>query len=298
VLAVISSPIAPFYSDKLYCDLEGTRNLKKVNSVHLTSFPEFEEKEINKDLEERMWLAQKISSMILGLRRKVNIKVRQPLNKIIIPILEKGFIRKLDGVKNLILSEVNVKELEYIDDTSSILLKKIKPNFKILGPRYGKLMKKISDEINKLNQEDILNFEKNGKFEIDTEEQKILIGLEDVEIISEDIPGWLVANENNLTVALDIKVTEELKNEGIARELVNRIQNLRKESGFDVTDKILIEIQKHPAINTAIEQHTNYIASQTLAKSIELKKKLNGKYSSKVEIDEELSTLINIIKIK
>jgi isoleucyl-tRNA synthetase len=242
-----------------------------------------------------MNIAQTVSSMILGLRRKVSIKVRQPLNKMMIPVSEKGFRAKFESVKNLILSEVNVKEAEYITDTSGILVKKIKPNFKTLGPRYGKLMKEIGVAFNNMSQADILNFENNGSFTIRAGNESILLSSEDAEIVSEDIPGWLVAHEGKITVALDVNINESLKQEGIAREFVNRIQNLRKESGFDVTDKINIEIQNHTLINDAILNFKDYIASQTLAKNIILVDHINSD-GKEVEIDEEIRTRLRIQK--
>jgi len=242
-----------------------------------------------------MNIAQTVSSMILGLRRKVSIKVRQPLNKIMIPVFEKDFKDKFETVKTLILSEVNVKEVEYINDTATILIKKIKPNFKTLGPKYGKLMKKITAAVNAMVQDDILKFEMAGSIKISVGADLLTLVPEDVEIISEDIPGWLVANEGKITVALDININEDLRQEGIAREFVNRIQNLRKESGFDVTDKIVIEIQKHTLIDEAIATFKDYIASQTLAKNISLVDHINGD-GKEVEIDEDIKTRLKIQK--
>ena len=234
--------------------------------------------------------------MVLGLRRKVNIKVRQPLARIMVPLTTKAFKTRFEAVKNLILSEVNVKEVEYIEDASGILVKKIKPNFKTLGPRYGKLMKQLSIAVNGLEQKDIAGFEQKGVFNLELEGEKINLTLEDVEIISEDIPGWLVANEGVLTVALDVTVSDELKQEGIAREFVNRIQNLRKESGFDVTDKILVWIEKLDEIEEAVKTHTAYIASQTLANNIELRAFEEDKEVSWVDIDD-LPVRIKISRI-
>jgi len=294
-IAVLASPIAPFYMDKLFCDLNKVSGKHHESSVHLTQFPKFDQNLINPDLEERMNIAQNVSSMVLGLRRKVSIKVRQPLNKLMIPLLEKGFKEKFEAVKALILSEVNVKEVEYINDTAGILIKKIKPNFKTLGPKYSKLMKEIAAEVLAMKQEDILAFESKGEFTITVGNQPLVLVPEDVEIISEDIPGWLVANEGKLTVALDINMNEELRQEGIAREFVNRIQNLRKDSGFDVTDKINIEIQSHVLINDAIGNFKDYIASQTLAKSIVLVDLVDGE-GKEVEIDDDIKTRLKIQK--
>jgi isoleucyl-tRNA synthetase len=244
-----------------------------------------------------MALAQKLSSMILGLRRKVSIKVRQPLNKMMLPILDPSFKEQVEKVKNLVLNEVNVKEIEYISDTSGILVKKVKPNFKSLGPRYGKLMKEIGQAIGKLEQEEIIAFERQQSYVIDAGGQKITLGMDDVEIISEDIPGWLVANEGALTIALDIHITEELKHEGTARELINRIQNIRKESGFDVTDKIEVYFERHPLVEDAIKIHGDYIGSQTLANKIQLVEKLDEADSKTMEIDDGETIVIRIERV-
>ncbi|MGE4287134.1 MAG: isoleucine--tRNA ligase [Salinivirgaceae bacterium] len=296
-VAVLAAPIAPFYTDRLFKDLSVATGRNQGMSVHLTSFPVENKQAVDKDLEERMNMAQRISSMVLGLRRKVNIKVRQPLNKIMIPVLNNKTALQIDAVKDIILSEVNIKEIEYLDDTSGILVKKIKPNFKTLGPKYGKIMKQIAAVIGQMQQADISKLERENQFEFELDGHKVLINNEDVEILSEDIPGWLVANEGPLTVALDITVTDELRNEGIAREFINRIQNIRKESGFEVTDKINIKIAKHEAINDAISAHKNYISAQTLALSIELVAVLEQKTAKLVELDDDIATSILIEKV-
>jgi isoleucyl-tRNA synthetase len=233
-----------------------------------------------------MDIAQKISSMILGLRRKVSIKVRQPLARIMVPVPDKYFREKFEAVKDLVLAEVNVKNVEYIDDTSSVLVKKIKPNFKALGPRYGTLMKHISNAISSLTPQEIAAFEISRNHTVFINEQQIILTTEDVEIISEDIPGWQVANDGKLTVALDITVSDDLRNEGIAREFVNRIQNIRKENGFDVTDKIIVLIEDHDFIREAVTRHAAYIRSQTLATSVSLVNNFTGLNIREVEIDE------------
>jgi len=281
----LAAPIAPFYMDMLFRDLNISTGKNREESVHLASFPEYDEKLIDKDLEERMDIAQKISSMILGLRRKVSIRVRQPLAKIMIPLPDKGFKNKFEAVRDLVMAEVNVKEVEYLDDTSSILVKKIKPNFKTLGPKYGKLMKDISSSISGITQKEIASFEANKTHSLIVSGQEIILSSEDVEIISEDIPGWQVANEGRLTVALDVTVTDELRYEGIAREFVNRIQNIRKENGYDVTDKITVSIEDHEYVREAVKRHASYIGSQTLATSVTLVKSLPGT-AKDVEIDE------------
>ena len=296
-VAILASPVAPFYADKLFGDLNRVSGRQAVSSVHLAEFCALDESKIDVDLEERMELAQRISSMVLGLRRRVNIKVRQPLGKIMIPATGNTMVRQIEGVKNLILSETNIREIEFISDTSGILVKRIKPDFKKLGPKYGKMMKAISARINSFTQEDISNLESAGGREIVIDGNTVSIGLDDVEIISEDIPGWLVTNEGNLTVALDITISTELKEEGIAREFINRIQNLRKDQGFDVTDKIRISIRQHEALNEAVEKHKDYIGSQTLAAGIELVDEIGGNSAKAVEIDEGVETLIRIEKL-
>jgi isoleucyl-tRNA synthetase len=283
---MLAAPIAPFYMDMLFRDLCITTGKHKEESVHLTKFPNYDEKLIDKDLEERMDIAQKISSMILGLRRKVSLKVRQPLAKIMIPLPDRTFKKKFEAIKDLVLTEVNVKEVEYIDDTAAILVKKIKPNFKILGPKYGKLMKEINSIVSGLSQQEIVSFEANKSHSFSINGQQITLTSEDVEIISEDIPGWQVANEGRLTVALDITVTDELRYEGIAREFVNRIQNIRKENGYDVTDKITVQIEDHQFVHEAVKRHSAYIGSQTLAASVSLATSVKDPDSREVEIDE------------
>ena len=292
-VALLSAPIAPFYMEQVFGDLNSVTG-KHQGSVHLAAFPVADTRLIDKKLEEKMQLAQQISSMVLGLRRKVQIRVRQPLSKVMIPLMSEGMKEQIEAVKNIILSEINVKEIEYITDTTGVLIKKIKPNFKTLGPKYGKYMKQISAAFAEMNQSDIFQFEKNGEFQLTIGEENIMLRLEDADIMSEDIPGWLVANEGKVTVALDINITQSLKEEGIAREFINRIQNLRKESDFDVTDKIILYIGKHPETDLAVENFSPYIASQVLAERIELTDHLeNGK---EVEIDE-IKTSIKIEKL-
>ncbi len=297
-VTMLAAPIAPFYSDQLFKDLNKVSGRYNEESVHLSHFPEFNETLIDKELEQRMEYAQVISSLVLALRRKVNIKVRQPLNRIMIPVLDEGFEEQIEAVKSLFLSEVNVKELEFLKDTSGVLVKKIKPNFKALGPKYGKMMKVISAAISKMEQEDIALFEKDKNYTIDVNGEKITLLLDDVEILSEDIPGWLVASEGRLTVALDINITDELREEGIAREFINRIQNHRKESGLDVTDKIILTIQKHDAINSAINKFNDYIATQTLAEKVLLVEKCNESGAKSVEIEDGILTYMNIKCVK
>jgi isoleucyl-tRNA synthetase len=288
----LAAPIAPFYMDRLFSDLNEVTGRHKEKSVHLALFPEYDETLIDKALEERMDIAQKVSSMILGLRRKVSIKVRQPLARIMVPVPDKYFREKFEAVKDLILAEVNVKGVEYIDDTASILVKKIKPNFKTLGPRYGKLMKEISNIISELKPQEIVEFENTGNHNININGQQIVLTTKDVEIISEDIPGWQVANDGKLTVALDITVSDELRYEGVAREFVNRIQNIRKENGFDVTDKITVLIEDHEFVREAVKRHASYIASQTLATTVDLVNSFSGNNIREVEIDEVVVRIV------
>ena len=269
-VAKLMSPIAPFYGDQLFCDLIAVTGRETVESVHLSDFPKYDEALIDKDLEERMKMAQDVSSMVLALRRKVNIKVRQPLQTIMVPVADAHQQESIEAVKNLILNEVNVKELKFVDNAAGILVKRIKPDFKKLGPRYGKIMKSLAAAIQSMSQEDILAFEAAGTFTLNVEGQDATIERTDVEIISEDIPGWLVANEGRLTVALDITVTESLRKEGLARELVNRIQNLRKSNGYDITDKINVTILSTDEMDDAIKEFNEYIANQVLAVSVEI----------------------------
>ncbi len=269
-VAKLMAPIAPFYADQLFSDLIAVTKRETVESVHLSDFPEYDEALINKALEEQMKIAQDISSMILALRRKVNIKVRQPLQTIMVPVVDQHQQDSIEAVKALILGEVNVKELNFVDNAAGILVKKIKPDFKKLGPRYGKIMKQLAVAIQGMTQEDIQTFEKTGSFALNIDGQEAVLTLQDVEIISEDIPGWLVANEGRLTVALDITVTEELHKEGLARELVNRIQNLRKSNGYDITDKISVQILSFEQTDAAIRDYHDYIANQVLAASVEI----------------------------
>ncbi|MCD6332904.1 MAG: isoleucine--tRNA ligase, partial [Bacteroidales bacterium] len=293
-LARLAAPFAPFYMDQLYTDLHAGTGHAAEESVHLTGYPKANIQIIDHDLEERMALAQSISSMVLGLRRKVNIKVRQPLSRIMVPVLNSSFKRQLQAVEEIIKTEINVKEIEYLTDTSGILVKKIKPNYKILGKKYGKLMKEVSGMISQFSQEDITRIETTGHYPLTLSSGDSDLLLEEVEILSEDIPGWLVANEGTLTIALDITLTDELRHEGIARELINRIQNLRKENGFEVTDKVIVKIKKHPLLHDAVNQFKSYIAHQTLAAELKLVEKNEGK---EVEISDDIITNIEVLRI-
>ncbi len=296
IIAKLMAPIAPFYADLLYTDLNKVTNKGLNESVHLIDFPEFNTQVIDKDLEEKMAIAQKASSMILALRRKEKLKVRQPLAKIMIPVLNDHFQEQFDAIKEIVLSEVNVKEVEYLTDTEGVIKKKIKANFKTLGPKFGKLMKQIAGVINGFSQHDISTFEKENKFEVQIGASPVLLTLEDVEITTEDIPGWTVATEGNLTIALDIAVSEELKLEGIAREFINKIQNLRKDNNFEVTDRISVQILRNDAFNKAIEIHNKYICTQTLTDELILVGKFNSDEPISVEIEQGVEALILIKK--
>ena len=269
-VAKLMAPIAPFYADRLYMDLIGVTGRDNVVSVHLAKFPVADESLINKELEARMQMAQDVTSMVLALRRKVNIKVRQPLQCIMIPVVDEDQKRHIEAVKDLIMSEVNVKEIQFVEGASGVLVKKVKCDFKKLGPKFGKQMKAVAVAVAGMSQEDIAQFEKNGSFTFSLDGGDAVVEVADVEIFSEDIPGWLVANEGKLTVALEVTVTDELRREGIARELVNRIQNIRKSSGFEITDKINITLSKNPNTDDAVNEYNSYICNQVLGNSLTL----------------------------
>jgi len=275
-VAKFASPIAPFFMDNLYRDLTKITSKNSLSSVHLGEFPKADESLINESLERKMQKAQTISSMVLSLRKKEMIKVRQPLQRIMIPVLDQQDKEDIKAVSNLIISEVNVKEIELVNDASGILIKNIKPNFKILGPKFGKNMRFVSAAIQNLSEAEIIKIEKNGKLDVEIDNSTETILLEEVEITTQDIEGWLVTNQGNLTVALDVSITDELKNEGIARELVNRIQNLRKEKGLEVTDRINLYIKKDGVIDEAINKNASYIKNETLTKELILKSEISN----------------------
>jgi len=292
-VAKLSAPIAPFFMDKLYKDLTQATHSEEFESVHLAHFPKSVENFVDKSLESKMMKAQTISSLVLSLRKKEMIKVRQPLQKIMIPVFDANQRAEIEAVSDLIKAEVNVKEIELLDDASGILVKQIKPNFKTLGPRFGKDMGLISKEIQNIGQTEIATLEQKGELIIVISGKSITLTLNDVEISSQDIEGWLVANANGITVALDITITDELRKEGIARELVNRIQNIRKDSGFEVTDKIIVKLEKNPQLEEAILANSEYIKSETLTESLLFEEKIiNG-----IEIEfDEIKTRILISK--
>lgn len=294
-IAKISSPIAPFFMDRLFLDLNNVTQLEKVESIHLSDFPLVHENLIDKPLEERMQLAQQICSMVLSLRKKSNIRVRQPLGKIMIPVLENSnFVAQVEKVKDLILHEVNVKEIEFVEDTEGVFVKKIKPDFKTLGPKYGKIMKAIAAAIAQFDQKEIAAMEKEGQKMILIEGEQVEILLSDVEIIAEDIPGWVVTNQGALTVALDITITDTLKEEGYVRELVNRIQNYRKDQQLDVIDTISITLQSHNELDSAFRRFEQYIKAETLCTSFEIVDEVKDAQKTKFDIVEgiEIDVLI------
>lgn len=292
-ISKLSAPIAPFFMDKLYRDLTQATQSENFDSVHLAKFPEYVEKYVDKSLESKMLKAQTVSSLVLSLRKKEMIKVRQPLQKVMIPVLDESQKSEIEAVSELIKAEVNVKEILLLDDASGILVKQIKPNFKTLGPRFGKDMGLISKEIQSFSNEQINELDVKGSLMIEIAGKSINLSLEDVEISSQDIPGWLVANANGITVALDITITDELRKEGIARELVNRIQNIRKESGFEVTDKIKVQLQKNGILEDAIMSNETYIKSETLTESLVFEDQLNN--GTEIEFDD-IKTMILISK--
>ena len=292
-VAKLSAPIAPFFMDKLYKDLTQTTHSEEFESVHLAKFPNSVENFVDKSLESKMMKAQTVSSLVLSLRKKEMIKVRQPLQKVMIPVLDNNQRAEIEAVSDLIKAEVNVKEIELLDDASGVLVKQIKPNFKALGPRFGKDMGLIAKEIQGFTAEQINELDSKGELTLVISGKSIILTSDDVEISSQDIPGWLVANANGITVALDITLTEELIDEGIARELVNRIQNIRKDSGFEVTDKIKIHLQHNDLLEKAVKANENYIKSETLTETLDFVTNLNN--GTEIEFDS-IKTRILISK--
>ena len=293
-VAKLMAPIAPFYSDMLFKDLVSVTGRDASISVHLAKFPVCNESLINAELEARMQMAQDVTSMVLALRRKVNIKVRQPLQCIMIPVVDEEQRAHVEAVKSLIMNEVNVKEVKFVENDGGILVKKVKCDFKKLGPKFGKQMKAVAAAVSALSQEAIAELEKNGRYVLALESGEAVIEAADVEIFSEDIPGWLVANEGKLTVALEVTVTEELRREGVARELVNRIQNIRKNNGFEITDKITIRLTKNSLTDDAVIEYNTYICNQVLANSLELVDELQN--GTELVFDD-CSLFVEVVKI-
>ncbi len=297
-VAKLMSPLAPFYSEQLFTDLNSVSE-RENQSVHLSKFPEYKAEYVNKKLEERMELAQQISSLTLSLRRKSKLKVRQPLKKIMIPVLNDELKEQIDAVKDIILTEVNVKEIKYLKDSSGIIIKKLKPDFRVMGKKYGKLVKPVSVLLSKFSQEEISEFEQNGSVKLNVDGNEINLNLDEVQVITEDIPGLTAANKGTLTVALDTEITKELKEEGIARELVNKIQNIRKDSGFEVADKIIINILSNKGIDEAVNNYKDYIMSQVLADEINTVSNFNGSENDlhKIDLDENITAKIIVKKV-
>ena len=293
-VAKLMAPIAPFYADRLYMDLVGVTGRDNVVSVHLAKFPVADESLIDRELEARMQMAQDVTSMVLALRRKVNIKVRQPLQCIMVPVVDEEQKRHIEAVKELILNEVNVKELKFVDGAEGVLVKKVKCDFKKLGPKFGKQMKAVAAAVAGMSQEAIAEFERNGSYTFDIDGTQAVVAVSDVEIYSEDIPGWLVANEGRLTVALEVTVTEGLRREGIARELVNRIQNIRKSSGFEITDKIKVVLSKNSLTDDAVNEYNTYICNQVLAASLTLADEVSE--ATGLELDD-CTLRVNVTKL-
>lgn len=290
-VAKLLAPFAPFFADRLYMDLVSVTGRDTVCSVHLSKFPVADESLINSDLEERMAIAGKITSMVLALRRKVNIKVRQPLQAIMIPAIDDAQKQHIEAVKDLVMNEVNVKELRFVEG-SGVLVKKVKCNFRTMGKKFGKLMKGIAAVMSALEQDQIELLEKQGWLNVDVEGQSVTVESADVDIISEDIPGWLVSNEGNLTVALEVELNDDLRNEGMARELINRVQNMRKEAGFEITDRICVYVSHNDAMEKAIDNYSDYIKGQVLADNIEVSDDNRG---TEVEFDD-FKLYIDVVK--
>jgi isoleucyl-tRNA synthetase len=295
-IARLMAPISPFFADQLYNDLNNVTHLDANESVHLAQFPVADERLIDKDLEERMQLAQDISSMTLSLRKKVNIKVRQPLQRILLPVVNPQFRKNVLAVEELIKAEVNVEEIEFLDDAGTMLVKKIKPNFKVLGPKVGGLMKQLTVRIAEISQEEIACLEQNGLLPLKLGEVLFDLLLEDVEVLSEDIPGWQVASQGRLTVALDVTLSDELREKGLARELVNRIQNIRKDKGFEITDRISVQIKAPDHVQRSVKNNFDYIRTEILATSLELVDHLDSADAIQVEVDEDLQVLTTVNK--
>ena len=294
-IALLVSPIAPFFAEKLFLDLNNVTGKLQFPSVHLADFPVADNNLVDIDLEERMELAQKISSMVLSLRKKHNLRVRQPLAKIMLPITEPKTKVQVEAVKNLILSEVNVKEIEYIEGENNILVKKIKPDFKALGPKFGKQMKTLAAAISAMNQQQIIELEKNKTFGLNIDNAPVEISINDVEIITEDIPGWVVSVSDNITAALDTTLTPQLVEEGLAREFVNRIQTLRKELHFEVTDKIRVLVERQRNLVDAVENNNVYICSEILAESIDFVDTIEG-VKNQIELTDTTITFVSLSK--
>jgi len=298
VIARLAAPIAPFYMERLFLDLNQATGHKKAESVHHTTFPEPNTGLIDKALEERMELAQTISSLALSIRKKMNIRVRQPLQKIMIPMVTDHLKHQVDAVKHLILSEVNVKEIDYLEDTSNILVKTVKPEFKKMGSKFGKLVKPLSEQMKSWDQGFIQEFEKAGETTVFIGDEQVHLMMGDVEIRTEDLPGFQTATQGTLVVALDTLVTPTLWKEGIAREVVNRIQNLRKDKKYEVTDKISVKFLSQPEIEDAVNQNISYICSEILAQSFEVVALIEEEDKIPIELTDTVGAYISICKVE
>ena len=292
-ISKLMAPLAPFFADWLYRNLNNASQLESHESVHLALIPEGVAKAVDKELEQRMHYAQRISSLVLSLRKKERIRVRQPLQKIMIPILDDTFQSQVEAVKDLILAEVNIKEIEYITDTAGVIKKRIKPNFKTLGRKLGKDMKAAAQVINAFGQDEIADIEKSGVYNLAVGDSNYELTLEDFDISADEIPGWQVANDGDITLALDITITDALQLEGIARELVNRIQNIRKDSGYEVTDRINIRLEEHPMILSCLADHRAFIAAEVLADNITTDSDMAGEAT---ELVQDVSVVIRVMK--
>jgi isoleucyl-tRNA synthetase len=291
------SPIAPFFAERLFKDLNSVTSRREFVSVHLCHFPQYNTNDIDLELEERMQLAQKISSMVLSLRKKTGNRVRQPLQKILIPLTDNKIKEQVESVQKIILAEVNVKNLEFFKDDGSFLVKKVKADFKKLGPKFGKQMKELAAAISNMDKSQINLLESEGKINILLTEGNVEISKDDVEIITEDIPGWVVMSEGSLSVALDVSLTDALIEEGVAREFVNRIQNLRKERDYEVTDKIRVFIEKGEFIEKSITNNYSYICNEILATELELRDTKNAAGAVLIELTDEISVHAIIEKV-
>jgi isoleucyl-tRNA synthetase len=288
-ISQLIAPIAPFYADQLYADLTGSEK-----SVHLSLFPKADANAINPALEKQMQLAQTLTSMVLALRRKVNIKVRQPLSTIMVPVLDEQQKEMLNAVRQLVLNEVNVKDIRIVGNDEGILVKRVKPDFKKLGPKHGKQMKAVAAAITSLDSASIAKFEKDGSIEVNVNGQMTTIDIADVEIISEDIPGWLVANEGSVTVALDVTITPELQQEGLARDIINRIQNIRKSRNYEITDRINLAFLKNAETDLTIANYGEYIGAQVLANSVTVAEQLGDEPTVETLDIDGLNVVVNI----
>jgi len=285
-IALLMAPVSPFFSDWLFTNLNEVTGRKKVESVHHADFPKANESAIDTALEERMQLAQDVSSLVLSLRKKVNIKVRQPLQKILIPVLNPAMKVQLQKIEDLVKNEVNVKEIQYITETDGFIKKKIKPNFIALGKKLGAKMKAVSVALAGFTQEDIAKLEKEGAYTLLIDSEPLILQINEVEISGEDVPGWIVANKNALTVALDVTISQDLVNEGNARELVNRIQKIRKDNGYNLTDKIQVKVANAAPLKESITQFNNYICAEILADNIELVPEISN--GTEIEVNDIL----------